>query len=58
MDVNNNFVGSKMNKSFDERLVPQGSYIDALNIRISSDEDGEAGSAENAKGNELMAQIQ
>ena len=58
MDVNNNFVGSKMNKSLDERLVPQGSYIDALNIRISSDEDGEAGSAENAKGNELMAQIQ
>ena len=43
-----------MNKSLDERLVPKGEYTDALNIRISSDEDGEAGSAENAKGNELV----
>ncbi|MGA1702534.1 MAG: hypothetical protein ACO372_03005, partial [Methylophilaceae bacterium] len=43
-----------MNKSLDERLIPNGEYIDALNIRISSDEDGEALTAENAKGNELL----
>lgn len=57
MDINKNFVGSKMNKSLDERLIPNGQYTDALNIRISSDEDGEAGSAENAKGNEKLTTI-
>jgi len=55
MNVNKNFIGSRMNKSLDERLIPAGEYTDALNIRISSDEDGEAGSAENAKGNDLIA---
>ena len=57
MNINNNFIGSRMNKSLDERLIPQGDYIDALNIRISSDEDGEAGSLENAKGNELVTSL-
>lgn len=54
MIINKNFIGSRMNKSLDERLIPAGDYIDALNIRISSDEDGEALTAENAKGNELL----
>lgn len=58
MKVNKNFVGSRMNKSLDERLIRPGQYIDALNIRISSDEDGEAGSVENAKGNELMVSLE
>lgn len=57
MDLNRVFVGSKMNKSLDERLLPNGQYTDALNIRVSSDEDGEAGSVENAKGNELVATL-
>lgn len=57
MNINNNFIGSRMNKSLDERLIPQGDYIDALNIRISSDEDGESGSLENAKGNELVTSL-
>ena len=56
MNINNNFVGSRMNKSLDERLIGPGDYIDALNIRISSDEDGEAGSAENSKGNLKLAE--
>jgi len=55
MKINKNFVGSRMNKSLDERLIPAGDYIDALNIRVSSDEDGQALSAENAIGNELLA---
>jgi len=58
MIVNKNFVGSKMNKSLDERLVPVGEYTDALNIRISADEDGEAGSIENSKGNERMTTLE
>ena len=57
MNINNNFVGSRMNKSLDERLIGPGDYIDALNIRISSDEDGEAGSVENSKGNIELARL-
>ena len=55
MIINKNFIGSRMNKSLDERLIPAGDYKDALNIRVSSSEDGEALSAENTKGNELLA---
>jgi hypothetical protein len=57
MNTNKNFVGSRMNKSLDERLIRPGEYTDALNIRISSDEDGEAGSVENAKGNEKIVSL-
>ena len=57
MKVNKNFIGSRMNKSLDERLLKPGEYIDAMNIRISSPEGGEAGSAENAKGTEKLVSL-
>jgi hypothetical protein len=57
MNINKNFVGSRMNKSLDERLIPNGQYKDALNIRISSSENGEAGSVENSKGNEKLVTL-
>lgn len=57
MEIKKTFVGSRMNKALDERLIPNGEYTDALNIRVSSDEDGEAGSVENAKGNERLVTI-
>lgn len=40
-----------MNKVVDERLVPDGEYVDALNIRMGSTENSEIGVIENAKGN-------
>eukprot|EP01044_Picomonas_judraskeda_P034294 COSAG03_NODE_14151_length_475_cov_0.627660_1_plen_53_part_10 len=46
-----NFIAGKMNKSLDERLVPNGQYIDAMNVRLGSTEDSEIGSVENSKGN-------
>lgn len=46
-----------MNKSVDERLLPQGEYIDGLNIRAGSTEDSEIGAIENSKGNELLTNI-
>jgi len=58
MQVTKNFVGSRMNKSVDERLLKDGEYVDGLNIRVSSDEDGEAGSVENSKGNEILTALQ
>ena len=40
-----------MNKSVDERLVRQGEYVDAMNVRLGSTENTEIGSVENSKGN-------
>jgi len=46
-----------MNKSVDERLVPDGEYIDALNIRMGSTEDSEIGAVENTKGNTQLTTL-
>ena len=52
-----NFVKGRMNKSLDERLIPNGEYIDALNVRLGSTEDSEVGSVENAKGNTRLTSL-
>ena len=52
-----NFVQGRMNKSLDERLVPNGEYIDALNIRLGSTEASEVGSVENTKGNTRLTTL-
>ena len=44
-----NFTQGKMNKMVDERLVPDGQYVDALNIRMGSTEGSEIGVIENIK---------
>jgi len=46
-----------MNKVVDERLVPNGEYIDALNIRMGSTENSEIGVIENAKGNVQLSTL-
>jgi len=51
MDIVRNFTAGVMNKSVDERLVPDGEYIDALNIRLNSTEASGVGTVENALGN-------
>jgi len=53
-----NFILGKMNKSVDERILPKGQYIDALNIRLGATEATEIGAVENSKGNELLASIE
>lgn len=52
-----NFIKGRMNKSVDERLVPDGEYIDALNIRMGSTEDSEIGTVENTKGNTQLTTL-
>jgi len=47
-----------MNKSVDERLVPNGEYIDALNVRLGSTEASEIGSVENSKGNTQVTALE
>ena len=46
-----NFTAGRMNKTFDQRVVPDGEYIDAMNIRMGSTEKSEAGVIENTNGN-------
>jgi hypothetical protein len=46
-----NFIAGRMNKIVDQRLLPEGEYIDAMNIRMGSTENSEVGVIENTKGN-------
>jgi len=49
--ISRNFAAGRMNKVFDERIIPDGEYIDAMNIRMGSTENSEIGVIENTKGN-------
>jgi hypothetical protein len=57
-NTSTNFIAGKMNKSVDERLVPPGEYIDALNVRLGSTENTEIGAVENSKGNSILTNVQ
>ena len=45
------FIAGRMNKSIDERLLPDGEYVDGQNIRLGSTELADIGAVENTKGN-------
>lgn len=49
--VARNFVAGRMNKMVDQRILPEGEYVDAMNIRMGSTELSEVGVIENSKGN-------
>ena len=57
-NIQRNFTAGRMNKSLDERLIPNGEYIDALNVRLGSTEQSDIGSVENTKGNEALTVLQ
>ena len=50
-DFTRNFIAGRMNKIVDQRLLPEGEYVDAMNIRMGSTENSEVGVIENTKGN-------
>lgn len=54
MKLQRTFVEGKMNKDLDERLVPQGQYIHAENIRVGTSEGSDIGSLENVLGNQQI----
>ena len=56
--VTTNFVRGRMNKSVDERLLPPGEYINAINVRLGSTETTEIGAVENSKGNTRLTTLQ
>ena len=56
-EIKNSFLQGKLNKDLEARIVPNGQYIDALNVQISkSDSDG-VGLLHNVKGNEVVADL-
>tara|TARA_R100001463_G_scaffold1814_8_gene7776 strand:+ start:2636 stop:10954 length:8319 start_codon:yes stop_codon:yes gene_type:complete len=55
-EINRGFSKSKMNRDFDERIVPDGEYREALNIQISASEDSNVGSAQTLLGNTWIEQ--
>ncbi len=57
-NLKRHFIAGRMNKSVDERLVPNGEYIDAMNVRLGSTEASEIGSVENSKGNTQITTLQ
>ncbi len=57
-NINRNFTAGRMNKTLDERIIPNGEYIDALNIRMGSTGLSEVGVIQNSKGNTVLTQLQ
>jgi hypothetical protein len=51
------FTTGRMNKVFDERVIPDGEYIDAMNVRMGSTEQSEIGVIENTKGNKPLTSL-
>ena len=54
-EARNNFLGSKMNKDLEQRLVPNNEYRNAENIMISRSDGDDVGSLENVLGNNLVS---
>jgi len=50
-ELKHNFTKGRMNKDFDERLIPNGEYRDAMNIQVSTSEDSNVGTVQNILGN-------
>ena len=56
-ELKHTFRSGRMNKDFDERLLPNGEYRDALNVHISASENGNAGAVENILGNKKLSSL-
>ena len=54
-ELKHTFTSGRMNKDFDERLLKNGEYRDALNIQVSSSEGSDVGAIENILGNKKLS---
>ena len=50
-EIKHTFIGGKMNKDLDERIVPNGEYRDASNIQVRTTDGDAAGTVQGIKGN-------
>ncbi len=56
-EIKNTFLRSKMNKTLDSRLIPNGEYRDAKNVSISRSEGADVGALENVLGNRKLTSL-
>jgi hypothetical protein len=56
-DITNTFLSGRMDKDLDERLIGEGVYRDALNIRVDVAEGENIGAASNALGNTIKSNL-
>ena len=56
-EIKNTFLGGKMNKDLDERLIPKNEYRDALNIEVSTSQGDDVGSLQNTFGNTAQSAL-
>ncbi len=56
-EIKNTFLRSKMNKTLDSRLIPNGEYRDAQNVSISRSEGADVGALENILGNRKLTSL-
>jgi hypothetical protein len=56
-EIKNTFLRSKMNKTLDSRLIPNGEYRDARNVSISRSEGSDVGALENVLGNTQLTNL-
>lgn len=57
MKLSNTFVGGRLQKDIDERLLPKGQYPHAENIRVARSDGADVGAVENVKGNEALTTL-
>ena len=50
-EIKSAFTRGTMNKDLDERLIPNGNYRDAVNVNVTTSDEGSAGTVRNLLGN-------
>jgi len=56
-EIKNTFLGGKMNKDLDERLIPKNEYRDALNVEVSTSAGDDVGTLQNTWGNTAQSNL-
>ena len=56
-EFKNVFLSGRMNKDLDSRLIPEGEYRDALNVKLGSSSGSDVGAIENILSNEVMTTL-
>ena len=56
-EIKSSFLGGKMNKDLDERLLPKGQYRNAKNIEISTAEGSDVGTVKSVLGNKRLEDL-
>jgi hypothetical protein len=53
-EIKNSFLGAKMNKDIDDRILSPNEYRNAVNLQVSKTENSDVGSLQTVLGNELL----